>query len=153
MTFITVCHILCKFALHRLIILLLQLVIGMEVVFSGRMLAWHVQDPLGSVPSNAKKERKKKRKEERKTLAILSKYKIISLNLLEQFFCSGNDVTTQHFCYDQVKFAVVIKQFLSNGKYITQITKVLSLILPIILVQVRILREVITSVITSWPSY
>lgn len=34
-------------------------------------------------------------------------------------------------------------------KYITQITKLLSLILPIILVKVGILREVITSVITS----
>lgn len=87
--------------------------------------------------------------------SILNKYRVIFLNWLEQFLCSGNNVINCNplfIAFVTTRLSLPYSRstfFLSGKNNITQITKVLSLILPIILVQVGILGGAVTSVITS----
>lgn len=86
--------------------------------------------------------------------SILNKYRIIFLKWFEQFLYSGKNITVT-YCSPLLLLPGKVCDksrstfFLLEKNNITQITKVLSLILPIILVQIGILGEVITSTITS----
>lgn len=84
--------------------------------------------------------------------SIFSKYRILFLKWLEQFFCSEKNIAVTYFspCLLLPGKVCHSHEALCQKKKITQITKVLSLILPIILAQVGILGEVISSAIISY---